>query len=169
MTSNASGDGTATTLDITVRAATGAGRTSLAAFDHALLEAGAANFNLVTLSSVIPAGADVRMSREPVAGEHGDRLYCVLSAGYATQPGETVWAGLGWSTHSGGQGLFVEHHAGSEESVVEQIQLSLEDMSRNRGGGYGDPQAVTSSVHYVDQPVCALVIAVYQSVGWGAP
>ena len=41
-------------LDITVRSATGSGRTLLAAFDDALLSAGVGDLNLITLSSVIP-------------------------------------------------------------------------------------------------------------------
>lgn len=48
-----------TGLAIQVRAATGRGPTSLAAFDDALSVAGVANFNLVRLSSIIPPGSDV--------------------------------------------------------------------------------------------------------------
>jgi arginine decarboxylase len=37
-------------LDITVRSGTGTARTLLSAFDSALMSAGVANFNLITLS-----------------------------------------------------------------------------------------------------------------------
>jgi len=56
-------------LDITVRTGSGTARTPLAAFDAALLSAGVANFNLVTLSSVIPPHSRVRV----VEGNDADR------------------------------------------------------------------------------------------------
>ncbi|MCW2842672.1 MAG: pyruvoyl-dependent arginine decarboxylase [Nocardioides sp.] len=155
-------------LDITVRTGTGSARTLLAAFDSALLSAGVANFNLITLSSVIPPGSRVRRVGDTLPGGHGDRLFCVLSAAYADHPGETAWAGLGWATDNTTGGLFVEHHGGSEASVREQIALSLEDMSANRGGGYGEVQTVVTSAHCVDRPVCALVIAAYTVAPWFA-
>jgi arginine decarboxylase len=155
------------TLEITVRTATGSGRTLLAAFDDALLAAGVGNFNLITLSSVIPPGSAIREGvTERLAGEHGDRLYCVMSVGYADHPGELVSAGLGWATDATTGGLFVEHSGGSEQSVTEQIQLSLEDMSRNRGGGYDDIRQAVISAHCVDKPVCALAIATYRVASW---
>lgn len=155
--------------DITVRSGSGVGRTALAAFDRALHDAGVANFNLVPLSSVIPPGSDVRPAQDDLGGVHGDRLYCVLSAAHTGQPGEIVWAGLGWViAPETGAGLFVEHHAGSEESLREMIALTLADMVESRGGGYGGVNAVVTSAHCVDKPVCALVLAAYSVVSWGA-
>jgi arginine decarboxylase len=157
-------------LEITVRTATGSGRTLLAAFDDALLSAGVANFNLITLSSVIPPHSTVRTGvTGPLAqGGHGDRLYCVMAVGYADHPGEMVTAGLGWAiNHASGGGLFVEHCGGNEQSVIEQIQLSLEDMSRNRGGGYDSVEHAVVTSHCDDKPVCALAIATYQVIPWG--
>jgi arginine decarboxylase len=117
---------------------------------------------------VIPPGSRVRVGvTDPVPGGHGDRLYCVLSVGYADHPGELVSAGLGWATDATTGGLFVEHSGGSVQSVTEQIQLSLADMNQARGGGYGDVRQVVVSAHCVDKPVCALAIATYQAVPWG--
>ena len=62
-------------LDITVRTGTGSGRTLLSAFDHALLDAGVANFNLVTLSSVIPQNGRFRLDRTRLACVLGVRLF----------------------------------------------------------------------------------------------
>lgn len=157
----------ATPLDITIRAGTGSARTPLAAFDDALLSAGVANFNLITLSSVIPPGSTIRDDVTTLAGGHGDRLYCVLSAAYANQPGELAWAGLGWTLDPlTGGGLFVEHHGATEESLNEQIDLSLTDMIKNRGGGYGEIHKATVSAQSDGAPVCALVLAAYRVVGW---
>lgn len=152
--------------DITIRTGAGQGHTRLSAFDHALLTAGVANFNLIALSSVIPPRSRVRVVDDVLPGGHGDRLYCVLSAAHAEHPGETVWAGLGWTCDGTTGGLFVEHVAGSEESLLEQIELSLEDLTRNRGGGYGPVHTVTASAHYVDRPACALAIAAYEVAPW---
>jgi Pyruvoyl-dependent arginine decarboxylase (PvlArgDC) len=63
----------------------GTGPTRLAAFDAALREAGIANFNLILLSSVIPAGSELvdagaaAEPRSPPIGDWGDRLYIVLA------------------------------------------------------------------------------------------
>jgi len=153
-------------MDITVRTGSGTARTLLAAFDSALRAAGVANFNLITLSSVIPPHSRVRVVDTMLPGGHGDRLYCVLSAAYADQPGQVAWAGLGWSTDATTGGLFVEHHGDSEELLREQIDLSLADMNEGRGGGYGNVQQVLASAECVDRPVCALAIAAYRIAPW---
>jgi arginine decarboxylase len=155
-------------LPISIRTASGRGHTLLSAFDDALWRAGAANYNLIRLSSVIPRQSRISFTSEPLAGEHGDQLYCVYASALAEHPGETAWAGIGWTRDETGRGLFVEHSAGSEESLSELIQLSLEDMIKRRGGGYGDIESVTVSAHNDDQPACALAIATYQVRGWEA-
>ena len=151
---------------ISVRTGSGQGRTLLAAFDAALGAAGVANFNLIRLSSVIPPTAQVVRTAEPLVGGHGDRLFCVYAAGYADHPGEHVWAGLGWVSDPSRNGLFAEHTGGSRESVDEQVRLSLEDMSRNRGGGYERPEIVFANAHCTGPPVCAIAIAAYQVESW---
>ena len=155
-------------LDITIRTGSGIAYTPLAAFDAALLEAGIGNLNLIYLSSVIPRPSTIRSTREPLLANHGDRLYCVMAAAHAAHPGETAWAGLGWARDASGDGLFVEHVAGSEESVIEQIHLSLADMAANRGGGYGVPEFVVASAHWADRPACAVAVAAYQIEPWGS-
>lgn len=159
-------------VDITVRAASGAGRTTLSAFDHALLGAGVGNFNLLLLSSVIPPASRVRVldgRAHPLEGDHGDRLYCVLSAAYAVEPGQQVWAGLGWVVdEESGRGLFVEHSAATEDELRRSISDSLGDLVEHRGGGYGEVQQVHASATYDDRPACALTVAAYEVAGWTA-
>ena len=85
-------------LRIRIASAVGSGPTSLAAFDAALRVVGLENYNLIPLSSVIPAGAVLeraRLSAPP--GEYGDRLYVVLARHETTEIGEEAWAGLGWT------------------------------------------------------------------------
>ena len=153
-------------LPISIRTASGTGRTSLSAWDDALWLAGVANYNLIRLSSVIPQQSRLSFTTEPVAGEHGDQLYCVYASTLAENPGDTAWAGIGWTRAEDGRGLFVEHSARSEESLSELIQHSLEDMIDRRGGGYGDIHSVKVSAQNEGQPACALAIATYQVSGW---
>lgn len=156
-------------LEITVRTGSGEGRTLLSAFDAALLAAGVANFNLIRLSSIIPPIGRLTRTTTPLPGGYGDRLLCVYASAYADHPGEHVWAGLGWTIDAAGNGLFVEHHAGSSETVEEQIRMSLADMSESRGGGYPEPEMVMQSAHCVGRPVCAVAIAAYAVETWVAP
>jgi pyruvoyl-dependent arginine decarboxylase len=153
-------------LTISIRTGSGTGQTPLSAFDSALLDAGVGDFNLVTLSSVIPPASRIRHVDGPLAGTHGDLLFCVRAEAFADQPGHTAWAGLGWVTDETGGGLFVEHHGTSEASVVAQIEASLDDMNRSRGGRYRDLQITVASAECVDAPVCALVLAAYRVTSW---
>lgn len=153
---------------ITVRTGSGSGRTRLSAFDGALREAGVADLNLVTLSSVIPERSTVVASHEPLGADHGDRLWCVLASAGAEQHGEVVWAGLGWATDRRTTGgVFVEHHSGSEEALRTQIELSLEDLCASRGWDEVDTGTAVASAHCVDDPVCAVAVAAYEVQGWG--
>jgi pyruvoyl-dependent arginine decarboxylase len=153
-------------LDISIRTGAGSGRTLLSAFDNALLGAGVGDFNLVTLSSVIPTASRIRHVDAPLPGGHGDLLFSVRAEAFADRPGDVAWAGLGWVTDETGGGLFVEHHGHSEASVIEQIEHSLSDMNTNRGGGYGEIQMTLASAECVDLPVCALVLAAYRVSSW---
>ena len=155
---------------ITVSQGIGVGLTKLAAFDAALLGAGVANFNLLLLSSVIPSGTDVvRMDKGSAgaAGEWGDRLYVVLADMRVDEAGEQAWAGLGWIQDPGsGRGLFVEHHAHTEAAVRLSIEASLTSMAATRGEEFGPPRYAVQGAVCRHEPVCALVVAVYQSASW---
>lgn len=153
--------------DITIRTGTGSGRTRLSAFDAALVAAGVADHNLIALSSVIPPRSRVRVAADPLASSHGDRLFCVLSVAHAEAPGETAWAGLGWTFEESAGGLFVEHAAGSEESLLEQIGLTLGDMVARRSMPSSPVRSVTASAHCTDRPVCAVAVAAYEVLPWG--
>lgn len=154
---------------ITVRTGSGTGRTRLSAFDRALGEAGVADYNLVTLSSVIPERSAVVRADESLAGRHGDRLWCVLAQASAEQHGEVVWAGLGWAIdRRTAGGVFVEHRSGSEDALRAKIALSLEDMCAARGWEDVELGDAIASARCVDDPVCALAIAVYEVQGWAS-
>ena len=157
-------------LLIRVSTGSGAAPTRLAAFDSALVAAGVAGYNIVRLSSVIPAHALVRQVAGPqqISGAVGDLAYCVYAAAYASTPGEQAWAGLAWAVDSerSGAGVFVEHTACSESVVRRDLSATIEAMSQIRGDQYQMAGQIVSSAVCVDHPVCAVVVATYGTAGW---
>jgi arginine decarboxylase len=153
-----------------VATGTGIGSTALSAFDAALRDAGVANFNLVRLSSVIPPDTVVDTSgRTPIpAGGWGDRLYCVYAEQHADLPGVQAWAGIGWVQRRDGKGgLFVEHEGPTETFLTTAIESSLADLVAGRPEEFGEPHMVINGVTCVDRPVCAFVVAAYETARWG--
>jgi arginine decarboxylase len=78
-----------------------------------------------------------------------------------------AWAGVGGVQEKhDGCGLFVECTGTTEASVREAIEATLTSMMQSRGRDYGPMQWEISGACCHGQPVCALVIAVYESQGW---
>ena len=157
-------------LTIRVSAGTGTGRTTLAAFDSALADAGVSDFNLVRLSSIVPPGSQVLEVAGPqqVQGGHGDVLYCVYARAHAMLPGHEAWAGVAWSRRDDGSGagLFVEHEGPSREQVSTDLTHSLQDLSATRGGAYREENRQVVGITCVALPVCAVVVATFRRTGW---
>jgi arginine decarboxylase len=157
-------------MRIEVVAGIGGGPTELAAFDAAEQNMGISDNNLITLSSVIPSGAEIAVLDGPttLAGTWGDRVYCVLADKRTSKRGQEIWAGIGWAMLDGAKGMFAEHIGESRSSVENQIQNSLLGFMVNRGL---EPDASLIKMHIIgttcgDQSACALVAAVYQSQPW---
>ena len=146
----------------------GRGPTELAAFDHALRDAGVANYNLLCLSSVIPPGSRIERARWVTPAEHwGHRLYVVLSQARSSRPGETVHAGIGWvQDEAGGAGLFVELHDHDRARLQHDLAATLVAMQRGRAVELGPVHTEIASVTCESEPVCALVVAVYAAQPW---
>jgi arginine decarboxylase len=144
----------------------------MAAFDAALIATGVANFNLIRLSSVIPPATEIRPIEVPVVppGEWGDRLYVVMAESRTETLGAEVWAGIGWVQDSrSGKGLFVEHEGHHERQVRSDISASLTAMCKGRSVGFGAQRSYVHGAICDGEPVCALVVAVYESQGWSRP
>ncbi|MEL6981038.1 MAG: pyruvoyl-dependent arginine decarboxylase [Actinomycetota bacterium] len=162
------------TIEIVISRGQGTGGTTLSAFDAALAEAGIANLNLLCLSSVIPPRARVRRGSgaEALAAfpdvDWGDRLYCVLAESRADQPGQEAWAGIGWWQDDDGRGVFVEHHGHDEAEVTADVECSLRECVTRRGRqlDQGRWQMEVNGARCIDRPVCALVVATYETQGW---
>lgn len=105
---------------------TGTGPTEVAAYDAALADANVHNYNLVHVSSVIPAGVPVRVEgTAPDLGDPGDRLTVVEGVAVESGP-TTVSAALGWATGEG-PGLFYEAAGETDPETVEsRIRQGLE-------------------------------------------
>ncbi|GAA0915339.1 pyruvoyl-dependent arginine decarboxylase [Virgisporangium aurantiacum] len=153
---------------ILVAGAVGRGPTRLAAFDAALVAAGVADRNLIYLSSVLPPASSVRqvdrIAHPP--GDWGDRLYCVMAQAQAAVPGTQAWAGVGWVQDACGRGLLVEHHGGDEESLRGLVRASLDGLCRNRGVSFPSGGIEVAGAQCADEPVCALVVAVFEAAAW---
>lgn len=114
-------------MDVRVVWGTGRGPTELASYDVALAAAGVHNYNLVPVSSVIPADATVEaVGDAPDLGPAGERLTVVEARATVAGPGRAS-AGLAWSTSAEGPGLFYE--AGGETGAEDVRGRVLEGLS----------------------------------------
>jgi arginine decarboxylase len=157
-------------MNITITSGIGEGPTAIAAFDAALRVAGVENYNLILLSSIIPPGSTLtRTTFVTPIDEYGHRLYIVMARCDAHISGHAAWAGVGWAQEpADGRGLFVELHGDNETGVQVAIDATLTSMMESRGRTYGPIQCEVAGSVCRGEPVCALVIAVYQSQGWGS-
>lgn len=156
-------------MKIFITFGTGEAETELSAFDKALCDAGVIHYNLIRLSSVIPASSEISVEKfKPDPKEHGYKLYVVLSKSIETKPGNEAYSGIGWVTqkNNSGKGLFVEHQGNSEEEVKELIMTSLKNMQEYRSDEYGAINHKIIGIKCKDKPVCAVVVAVYKSEDW---
>jgi arginine decarboxylase len=156
-------------MKIQVTKGIGSGPTELAAFDQALVNAGVANFNLIYLSSVLPPDSEVIPTDKPIRhpGEWGDKLYVVIAQKRTILRNQEVWAGVGWiQDEKTKQGLLVEHEGHSENEVRSDIEHSLNALAKNRKMKFGPINMVVNGIRCENEPVCALVIAAFESTGW---
>lgn len=116
-------------MEIRIVTGTGAGRTALSAYDAALAAANVHDYNLVTVSSVVPAAATVEVvGTAPDLGPVGNRL-TVVEARATVGPGadDTASAALGWTRAADGRGLFYEASGPDAETAREVVATGLDD------------------------------------------
>jgi len=112
---------------------TGGGPTGTASYDAALADAGVHNYNLMTVSSVLPRGATVEsVGTAPDLGPVGGRL-TVVQARTTVESGPAV-AGIGWATAVEG-GLFYEDSGSDRGAVVDRLERGLA-RARDSAGHY---------------------------------
>ena len=156
-------------MKINLTIGTGTGETKMAAFDAALFNANVANYNLVRLSSIIPPNSEIVREKPKINPEEfGNKLYLVYASEIQNEIGKEAWAGIGWvlAKDGSGKGLFTEHEGHSEQEVINLINQTLGCMTKYRSEVYSDVQYQTAGITCTQEPVCALVAAVYKSEGW---
>lgn len=163
-------------MDIFIVAGVGKGRTVLSAFDAALKDAGVHNYNLITLSSIIPPGSKISKIRryQLQTEEYGHKLYVVKAEYRSDEAGKFIAAGIGWYQLDDGRGMFVEHEIKGETRVAVESEIdlriknSLKDLTKFRNIRFDESKAHSATVitQIKDHPTCVLVLAVYKSEGW---
>ena len=112
---------------IHVAGGVGVAPTEMAAYDAALADANLHNYNLITVSSVIPADAElVVVDEAPDLGPAGNTL-TVVQGKIVVGPdsdAEQIATGIGWATGPG-PGLFYEAHGTDPEAVDREIRRGL--------------------------------------------
>lgn len=163
-------------MEIKVVCGVGAGKTTLSAFDSALKDAGVYNYNLITLSSIIPPASRVikiRRYKTPPE-EYGYKLYVVKAEYRSDEVGKFIAAGIGWFQEDDGRGIFVEHEIKGETKVAVESEInlriinSLKDLARFRRIKFNESKikSVISLTQIKDHPTCVLALAVFQSESW---
>lgn len=140
--------------------------TAMASYDAALAEANVHNYNLVSVSSVVPADARIEVVGEaPDLGPDGQRLTVVESRSTVppepTAPDRAV-AGLGWSRAPDGPGIFYEASGTDPDEVRERVETGLAAGRRLRGWDFGeDGRRFVETAVDGDDYTTAVVLAVY--------
>mgnify|MGYP000215219476 CR=1 FL=1 len=141
------------------------GPTAMSSFDAALAAANVHNYNLVTLSSVIPADAAVEaVDTAPNLGPAGEGLYAVVGR-ETLLPGVDgrACAGLGWARSESGRGIFYEASGTDADAVRRAVAAGLErGMDLREWSFPDDPRIVVESVPAAaEEHATAVVIAAY--------
>lgn len=155
-------------MDIYITHGIGQGLSNVSAFDAALIDAGIGNYNLLPLSSVIPPGSSLirkKLDRNNI--EIGFKLFVVISHAEIDVAGESIFVGLGWRYNKRKGGIFAEHSSKTKQQVIECINNSVSSMAEIRSlQGESDYEIVEAKC--TDQPISAVVAAVYKSENWGS-
>ena len=132
----------------------------LNAFDKALISAGIGEQNLVSVSSVIPIGAEcVDRCEMPM----GAVTHCVLAQMRGCE-GETISAGIAYAYRSDGRGGYVAegHIHGSADSLKEILRWKMDEMARIRGVEFEDIMFCTEELSIpMDNYGCCIAALVF--------
>lgn len=145
---------------IRVVAGSATGPTAIAAYDAALADAGAHNYNLSHVSSVIPPRSTVeQLDTAPDLGPVGGKLTVVEAR--ATTETDRVCAGLGWTVDETGRGLFYEATGTDDETVRDSLAAGLESGRDLREWSFTDERMVTERTEPGDNYATAVVLGIY--------
>ena len=127
---------------------TASGPTAMASYDAALAAANVGDYNLVSVSSVIPADATIEAVGEAASlGPAGERL-TVVEARATVEPGAAgpAAACLGWSREPDGPGIFYEASGTDPGAVRDRRSWAFDDGGRRAVTADTDPETYTTAV-----------------------
>lgn len=113
---------------IHVAGGVGVAPTEMSAYDAALADANLHNYNLIAVSSVIPADGQLEIvDQAPDLGPAGNQLTVVQGKAVAgpDSAAEEITTGIGWATGPG-PGLFYEASGTDREAVDAEIRRGLD-------------------------------------------
>lgn len=138
--------------------------TAMASYDAALADANVHNYNLVSVSSVIPANATIdAVGDAPDLGPAGERL-TVVEGRATVAPGrsEPAVASLGWDREPGGPGIFYETSGTDPKAVEDRIEDGLAAGRALREWSFGDAgRKLVAAEPDSKRYTTAIVLAVY--------
>jgi arginine decarboxylase len=107
----------------------GVHKEKLRSFELALRDAGIAQFNLVTVSSILPPGCKIISRQRGLQMLHpGQIIFCVLARNDTNEPNRLISASVGVTMPAGNKhhGYLSEHHAfGQREDVAGEYAEDL--------------------------------------------
>lgn len=143
---------------------TGRGPTETASYDAALASANIHNYNLVSVSSVIPAHGRIEVVGDaPPLGPTGNRVTVVegRSTLAPEESGQAV-ASLGWSREPDGPGIFYEAAGADPETVPDEIESGLAAGETLRPWDFEDRgRRMATAPEDSERYTTAVVLAVY--------
>lgn len=149
----------------------GHGTTHLSAFDGALHQAGLANYNLITLSSVIPKKTQIiepglLKKQYPV----GESIYVVMACASPGAEKKKSVAGLGWVRATDGSGIFYEENRPTQSECRRALQNGLSEGQQRRHWDWEDEMSIRMVEAQSSSCSTAIVAAVYGPPhNWSVP
>ena len=138
--------------------------TEMASYDAALAQAGVENYNLVSVSSVIPAAVPLEVTETaPDLGPPGERLTVVEGCATGRGPVE-LSAAIAWARSvDDGPGLFYEVADSTDPDDVERrVRAGLEAGCELRDWAFDDPEVLVEHIRVpADTYGTAVVLATY--------
>jgi arginine decarboxylase len=136
----------------------------MASYDAALAAANVHDYNLITVSSVIPAEPTVEaVGTAPDLGPAGEALTVVESRATVAPDDEDACAGVGWTRSKSGRGLFYECSGSDTDAVTTAIEDGLEAGRDLRDWEFTDDEqiVVEHAESASDAYTTAVVLAAY--------
>jgi len=113
----------------------GHGPTKKTAYDSALKKTGIHNYNLISLSSIVPPNTNVIKSGSiDQEWETGTIVSVVQARNTSSNVGEKISAGLSWKKTNGNNGgIFLEEHCDNDKNKCKKkLYAGMNKMIKNR-------------------------------------